>query len=690
MTNLPLQLTSFVGRERELAEVRRLLSTTQLLTLTGAGGVGKTRLALQAVADLLEDHPDGIWLVELAALGDAALLPRSVAAALGVSETPGQPLTRTLSTHLEPRRLLLVLDNCDHLVAASADLVDHILRTCPHLRILATSRQRLGVAGETAWRVPSLELPDTRASAGTDEIGASEAVRLFRERARLALPTFVLDDRTATAVAQICSRLDGIPLAIELAAARVSLVAPAQLLARLDDCFRLLVGGSRTAPTRQQTLAATLDWSYGLLSEHERLLFRRLSVFNGGFTLEAAEAVCAGDGITSAEVLDLLGHSFAAMIADLQSLVARIQTAAKDVAGTSAGLHDTAAETGSTVEQVARAIESVASGAAETSRGAHETTAAVEQLGQAIDGIAPGATEQAQQVQSASATATQMAGEVEQVAASAQQVASVSRETQAAAIEGRRAVDETIAGMSAIESVVGEAAARVRELGNLGVRIGQVVETIDDIAEQTNLLALNAAIEAARAGEHGKGFAVVAEEVRKLAERSGRQTKQIAELIQRVQDGTRLAVGAMEQGASQVGLGATRANEAGAALAAILQAVDATVAQVNDIAHAAKSLTRSSHQVSDAMQAISAVVEENTAATEQMAAQSQQVSGSILAIASISTEQSAATQQVGASASEMTTAHSVDWHGGLSAGGDRERAPPAGRSLPPGGGARGL
>ena len=209
--------------------------------------------------------------------------------------------------------------------------------------------------------------------------------------------------------------------------------------------------------------------------------------------------------------------------------------------------------------------------------------------------------------------------------------------------------------MSAIESVVGEAAARVRELGNLGVRIGQVVETIDDIAEQTNLLALNAAIEAARAGEHGKGFAVVAEEVRKLAERSGRQTKQIAELIQRVQDGTRLAVGAMEQGASQVGLGATRANEAGAALAAILQAVDATVAQVNDIAHAAKSLTRSSHQVSDAMQAISAVVEENTAATEQMAAQSQQVSGSILAIASISTEQSAATQQVGASASEMTT-----------------------------------
>jgi non-specific serine/threonine protein kinase len=259
---------------------------------------------------VLDEYPEGVWLVELASLVDAALLPRTVAAVLGVSEAPGQPLTDTLASFLNStaRRgpILLVLDNCEHLVAACAALADHLLRTCPHLRMLSTSRQRLGVSGEIAWRVPSLGVPDLRTVAGTDEIAASEAARLFLDRARLALPTFVLGDRNAAAVAQICQRLDGIPLAIELAAARVAVLSAEQILARLDDCFRLLVGGSRSAPSRQQTLRATLDWSYGLLSESELVVFRRFSVFSGGFNLEAAEAVASGAGIGSNDVLDPL------------------------------------------------------------------------------------------------------------------------------------------------------------------------------------------------------------------------------------------------------------------------------------------------------------------------------------------------------------------------------------------------
>jgi predicted ATPase/DNA-binding CsgD family transcriptional regulator len=305
-TNLPVQLTTFVGREQELAQVRRLVAGSRLLTLTGSGGVGKTRLTLQAATDLVADYPDGVWLVELASVADAALLPQTVASALGVGEASGHDLTDTLTAFLRARRLLLVLDNCEHLLDACAELADHLLRTCPRVQILATSRQRLGMAGETAWRVPSLATPDIRTVAGTDEIAASEAVRLFLDRARMTVPAFVLEDRNAVAVARICRRLDGIPLAIELAAARVSVLAPEQIAARLDDCFQLLVGGSRTAPSRQRTLRATVDWSYDLLSEPERALFRRLSVFAGGFSLEAAEAVCTGDGIARTDVLDLL------------------------------------------------------------------------------------------------------------------------------------------------------------------------------------------------------------------------------------------------------------------------------------------------------------------------------------------------------------------------------------------------
>ena len=373
---------------------------------------------------------------------------------------------------------------------------------------------------------------------------------------------------------------------------------------------------------------------------------------------EVAQAVARGDLSRTVEPKsdrDMLGCAFRDMTGNLRGLVERIQVAAEGVAATSAELGTAATDTGSTVVQVTGAIQNVAAGAADSSRAASETTSAVAQLGQAIDGIARGAAEQAAQVQAASATARQMAAGVEQVAGNARSVAQASLETQAAAEDGRRAVDETIAGMARIERVVGEAAGRVEELGKLGDKIGLVVETIDEIAEQTNLLALNAAIEAARAGEHGKGFAVVADEVRKLAERSGRETKQIAELIQQVQSGTRAAVLAMQQGAEQVGQGTERADQAGKALGAILAAVGSTVGQADDIASAAEALTEASRHVTTAMEAISAVVEENTAATQEMAAQSAQVSEAITSIAAVSEEQSAATEEVSASADEMST-----------------------------------
>jgi predicted ATPase len=252
--NLPVYLTSFVGREQELADVQRLLAATRLLTLIGAGGVGKTRLALQVAASLLDAYPGGVWAVELGPLTDETLVPQAVAAALAIREVPGQPLIDTLVAALRAKQLLLVLDNCEHLVPACAALVECLLRACPLLRVLATSREALAVAGETAWRVPSLSLPDAPASASSEDVGRSEAIDLFVERARAVLPSFAITDHNGPAVAEICRRLDGMPLAVELAAARVALLAPEQIVARLDDCFRLLSAGSRSAPTRQQTL----------------------------------------------------------------------------------------------------------------------------------------------------------------------------------------------------------------------------------------------------------------------------------------------------------------------------------------------------------------------------------------------------------------------------------------------------
>jgi predicted ATPase/class 3 adenylate cyclase len=310
--NLPHQLTSFIGREREMEAVKRLLASNRLLTLTGSGGCGKTRLALQMAADLLHEYPDGVWLAQMEALTDPALVPQTVAAAVSVREEPGRPMTRTLAEFLRPQNCLLVLDNCEHLVAACAELAAVLLQAAPNVRILATSREALGITGETAWRVPSLLSPPARKAVNGSDLMQYEAVRLFVERAAAARSSFAVSKRDAEIIAQICRRLDGIPLAIELAAARVKMLTVEQIAARLDDLFRLLTGGSRTALPRQQTLLATMDWSYNLLSEQERKLLRRLSVFAGGCTVEAAEAVCAdreeGDSssLPPSDVLDLL------------------------------------------------------------------------------------------------------------------------------------------------------------------------------------------------------------------------------------------------------------------------------------------------------------------------------------------------------------------------------------------------
>ena len=347
-------------------------------------------------------------------------------------------------------------------------------------------------------------------------------------------------------------------------------------------------------------------------------------------------------------------ESYGRARAGLNELIGQVQSAGIGLAGTSAQLGSSAAQTGAAVQQVTMAVQNVASGAQETSRSAQETTHSVAQLSQVIDGIARGATDQARQVQTTSATASQMAAGIEQVAANATQMATAGQQTRAAAEHGGQAVRDTTAAMTEIQAVVGQAASKVRELGVLGQKIGAVVETIDDIAEQTNLLALNAAIEAARAGEHGKGFAVVADEVRKLAERSGRETKQIAELIAQVQTGTKEAVAAMDSGAAKVELGSEKADQAGQALEEILKAVQDTVRQVGEIASSSQQMASGARSVTDAMQSISAVVEESSAATEQMAAQASAVTGSIQSIAAVSEEQSAATEQVSASTEQMS------------------------------------
>ena len=303
--NLPAEPNSFVGRERDLEELALLLNAVRALTLCGPGGIGKTRLALRLAQEMVPGFPDGIWLVELADTADPGLLPGRIAAAIGIREEADSPLAETLIEALRPRQLLLVLDTCEHIVDECAALVQQLLAGCPQLRLIATSREPLRVRGETVWRVPPLAVPAAPAGLSVSQLAEHEAIRLFAERAAAVSPGFALSADNAAAVARLCQMLDGMPLAIELAAARVRALSIEQIAVRLADRFQLLATGDRTAPPRQQTLRAAVDWSYELLTEPEQILLRRLSVF-AGWNLEMAEEVCADDAIPAGQILDLL------------------------------------------------------------------------------------------------------------------------------------------------------------------------------------------------------------------------------------------------------------------------------------------------------------------------------------------------------------------------------------------------
>lgn len=319
--NLPVQLTSFIGREKEIAEVRQAVAAHRLVTLTGAGGTGKTRLSLQVAADLLEQISDGVWVVELAPLQDAELVPQGILSVFGLQDQPGLTTLQLLCDFLREKKLLVVLDNCEHLLEKCAQVVITLLNAAPELKILATSREALGVSGELIWYVPSLSLPEEQRMLVLENFTQYEAVKLFIDRAQLAQKHFLVTSENAPAIAQICHRLDGIPLAIELAAARVKMLDVEQISRRLDDRFHLLTGGSRTALPRHQTLRAAIDWSYNMLPEPEKVLFRSLSVFAGGWDLEDVEQVCAEQG----EVFDLLGRLVdkSLVVADSSSGTAR-------------------------------------------------------------------------------------------------------------------------------------------------------------------------------------------------------------------------------------------------------------------------------------------------------------------------------------------------------------------------------
>jgi non-specific serine/threonine protein kinase len=310
--NLPYALSSFVGREREIAAVVQELASSRLVTLTGTGGTGKTRLAIQVARQLEERFPHKAWLVELAPLTDASLIPQTIAAALRLKQHPGRSLLETLQDYLYDKRLLIVLDNCEHLVAGSAQVADGLLHACPQVRILATSRERLGSEGEVVYSVPPLTLPEDPGQMTLLSISQSEAAQLFVERARAALPGYTPTAEEAAAIVQICRRLDGLPLALELAAARLSAFDVQQIAARLEENFSTLGAGRWTSFPHQQTLQASIEWSYNLLSEPERILLRRLAVFAGGWTLPAVEAVCADEEdpgcIASIPVIDLLNQ----------------------------------------------------------------------------------------------------------------------------------------------------------------------------------------------------------------------------------------------------------------------------------------------------------------------------------------------------------------------------------------------
>jgi len=306
-TNLPRQPTALIGRDAELDHVAALLSERQLVTVTGTGGVGKTRITLEAGAKLLDRFPDGVWLVELAAISDASLVPGAVTTALGIDTSSAKTPLEAMLSRLRHQDLLLLLDNCEHVIEAAAGMVEALIAVAPKVRVLISSQEPLGIAGEQIFRLPSLSVPK-EAQVRAAEAMRSGAVRLFVERAKAADPRFALDERNSSTVAAICRRLDGIALAIEMAAARAPMLGVDKLAQKLDERFRVLTGGRRTALPRQQTLRATLDWSYGLLGERERTVLRRLAIFAGGFTLEGAGSVAGDDAIDEFEVIDILSH----------------------------------------------------------------------------------------------------------------------------------------------------------------------------------------------------------------------------------------------------------------------------------------------------------------------------------------------------------------------------------------------
>ena len=304
LTNLPVFLTTFIGREKEQAEIIELISKYRLVTLTGSGGVGKTRLAVKVGEQLLADYGNGVWLAELASLNNPELLPQTVAGLFGLAAQSNIPSTVMLVNFLRTKTPLVVLDNCEHLLNSCALLADSLLKNCPKLKIIATSREALGIMGEVTYRVPSLQLMDSQQA--LEKIREYESIRLFEERSQLVQPDFKLTLENVASVAQICNRLDGIPLAIELAAGRVNIFLPEQIAIQLNECFRILTGGSRTALPRQQTIRASMDWSWNLLTDSERFLLQRLSVFAGGWTPDAAELVCNGDGMETNQVSEVM------------------------------------------------------------------------------------------------------------------------------------------------------------------------------------------------------------------------------------------------------------------------------------------------------------------------------------------------------------------------------------------------
>lgn len=325
-STIPVPLTSFVGRERELNEISRLLANSRLLTLTGPGGVGKTRLAIHMAHGSLKRFKGGVFWVGLTSLADENLIPQEIAQSLNLRAVSHEPMVDTLINYLRTKDLLLVLDNCEHLIRGCAQYAEQLLGSCPRIKILATSIEALGIFNETTWRVPSLALPEMHKTISLEAVKGFASVELFRERARHASSDFVLNEKNAKSVAQICQRLDGIPLALELAAARTKVLSVDEILMRLTDRFSLLTAGSRTAIPRHQTLRATIDWSHDLLTEPERILFRRLAVFAGGFTLEAVEAVCSEGELKRSDILDLVGRLVDKSLVNLEQVSGTIET----------------------------------------------------------------------------------------------------------------------------------------------------------------------------------------------------------------------------------------------------------------------------------------------------------------------------------------------------------------------------